>query len=352
MTTSATPSGVPATDAAQTNDQLEANLNTGSDQREPTPRELMMDQIAANNTELMVKEIIEQGGTDPRVKPGDKPAATGADDDSQLDAQLGTPTVLDSGLDKVMVRIKIDGVEREVSVEEMQREYQKNGAADKRLAEATRLLKEAKETTKTAVIPPVGIEGNSKATDIPAADEAKPGDDGKNFLTALFEGDQDKAFEALQKLGIGRPQGSTTIDLAQLTAQITPQIKQRLIDESALEKFGKDYADIVGDSYLADVSDKFLEEEMEGGMPFAEALGVAGQRTRDWLKDKGVAAPAPAPVPAPEEKPTTVRDQKLERKAGMDVLPALNSKATVVEEPAQTTSDVIAEMRKARGLDG
>jgi hypothetical protein len=48
--------------------------------------------------------------------------------------------MLADDLDKTMVKVKIDGHEAEVSVEEMVRQYQKNGAADRRLAEANRLL--------------------------------------------------------------------------------------------------------------------------------------------------------------------------------------------------------------------
>ena len=77
-------------------------------------------------------------------------------------------------------------------------------------------------------------------------------------------------------------------------------------------------------------------------MPFVDALDVGGKRTRDWLASKGVTAPTP--------NPTTDRNTKLERKAGIDVIPALNSKATTVEEPEQSATDVINEMRKARGL--
>lgn len=342
MKKSATPSGVPASNAA-----AQTNENMNDETREPTARELAMEAIAGVNDERIAQEIVDNGGSDPRM--GVTTGAVDEHQDDQLTAQMNAPKVIDTGLDKMMVKIKIDGIEHEVSVEEMQRQYQKNGAADKRLAEATQLLREAKETARNPAYPPVGFESGEKVGDSTSTDEAKPSKDGKDFLSALFEGDEEKALVALEKLGLGRPSGSTQVDMAQLTAQLTPAIKQQLIDESALEKFGDDFADIVSDPHLADMADRFLVEEMAGGKTIAESLETAGTRTRDWLTSKGVAAPTTARVSEPN--PTTVRDRKLERKAGIDVIPALNSKATVPEEPVQTPSDIIADMRKARGLE-
>jgi hypothetical protein len=49
-------------------------------------------------------------------------------------------------LARMRVKVKIDGQEQEVSGADLVRDFQKAGAADKRLEEATRLLKEVKQT--------------------------------------------------------------------------------------------------------------------------------------------------------------------------------------------------------------
>lgn len=257
-------------------------------------------------------------------------------DEAQLAAQL-EPKVLSDGLDKMKVKVKIDGVESEVTVEEMQRQYQKNGAAERRLEEATRLLNEAR-----AASPPVRLENQEATGNTETTPESGDDEEGKAFLAALFDGDESKALAALKKIGlVGRPK-EPTLDTNQLAAQLTPAIKQQLVVDSALEKFGVDYADIVGDPYLADLADRYLDAEVKGGKPFPEALQEAGKKTRDWLASKGVKTTEPSP--------TIDRNTKLERKAGLDQIPALNSKATTVDEPVPTASDVINEMRKARGL--
>ena len=254
---------------------------------------------------------------------------------SQVEQQMQTepPQAQPEGLDKMLVRVKIDGVESEVTVAEMQRQYQKNGAAERRLEEATRLLNEAR-----AASPPVGFAPAATSNDI----QTTPGGDeeGKAFLAALFDGDEEKALAALKAVGFGRPQPTPTTQ--QLAAQLTPAIKQQLVVDSALERFEATYADVMADPYLEGMAADFIKQEMEAGMPFVDALDVGGKRTRDWLASKGVTAPTP--------NPTTDRNTKLERKAGIDVIPALNSKATTVEEPEQSATDVINEMRKARGL--
>jgi hypothetical protein len=308
--------GVP--ESAETNE-------TTTEERELSPREMAMEAISVH------RESEEVGSTD-----------------SQLAAQVAEPKqepkedkVLEAeALDKMRVKIKIDGVESEVTVAEMQRQFQKNGAAERRLEEATRLLNEARNQK-----PPVGLEQQKQAEDTAINPKANTSgeseEEDKEFLAALFEGDETKALDLLRKIRTGRPQ-EPTLDTSQLAAQLTPAIKQQLVFDSALEKFRTDYADIVADPYLANLADIHLDEEVKAGKPFTEALEEAGKKTRDWLVSKGVKPPQPTP--------TIDRNTKLERKAGIDKIPALNSKATVAEETEQSATDVIAEMRKARGL--
>lgn len=310
------------TDAIQDLDVLnpETTAESGAPtEREPSAREKMMDAIAVD------REGFEDGQTANDLTP-----------DSQLQSQL-SDNLLADGLDKVRVRVKIDGVESEVTVAEMQRQYQKNGAAERRLEEATRLLNEARAQT-----PPVGFNKPTEVrNDEPGQQVADADQERKEFLAALYEGNEEKALEQLKKIGVGRP-SEPTLDTAQLTARLASEIKQQMSYDSALEKFKENYADIVADPYLADLADRHLDAEVKAGKPFTEALEAAGKRTRDWLSSKGAATASP--------QPTIGRNEKLERKASIDKITALNTKATTVEEPVMSASDVINEMRKSRGL--
>lgn len=272
--------------------------------------------------------------------------------DQQLAAQLGAeqdptpapsgPKVITDGLDQMLVTVKIDGRERQVTVEEMQRQFQKNGAAEARLEEATRLLNEARATAHKPAAPPVGIADPGGKPDSTNAPEG--GDDGaKAFLSSLFEGDEEKATEALNRLLGGRNQVPIQPNEQELAAKLTPVIRQQMLQESALEKFESDFSDVMADPYLETVAAGFIQEAVDGGTPFIEALEIGGNKTRDWI-----ASMAPKADPGPT--PTMTRDAKLERKARIDQIPTLNKAASSTVEPTQTTADVIAEMRKARGL--
>ncbi len=163
-------------------------------------------------------------------------------------------------------------------------------------------------------------------------------------MEALFEGDTEKAIEAFAKLGLntGRSDGAT-LDLEQVQAQLTPAIKQQLIDDSALERFEKDNADLAADPHLVSVTNGFIQEAVNGGTPYADALEAGAKRTRDWLASIGAAKPGSEPT-ASAHQPS-----KLERKAGIDEVQALNRTANTTQDAPVSVSNTIAEMKKARG---
>lgn len=271
----------------------------------------------------------------------------GDDDDSGNDAgdQLAlqtetAPRVLTDGLDRTMVRVKVDGVEQEIPVADVVRSYQKDAAAQARLNEATRVLEEARRTAAAAK-PPASVEQQpapTHTTPIPEPETVK------GFVEALFEGDTEKAVAAFSKLGLntGRTDGAT-LDLEQVATQLTPAIKQQLIDDSALERFEKANADLAADPHLVSVTNNFIQDAVNGGTPYAEALEVGAKRTRDWLASIGAAKPSSEPAPSAHQP------SKLERKARIDEVQALNRTANTTQDAPVSTSSIIADMKKARG---
>lgn len=334
--TTATTAPATTTDNAQTTTETPPVLSD---------REKVMEQITAQNEQRIVDEHKEKGITIEGLAPKEETTTTEDQLATQLDADK--PTVLSDGLEKVMVTVKIDGEEKQVSVAEMQRQFQFGNAAQMRLEEAARDRREAarllaEAETRSKASPPVGVDPSKAAPD--STTQAAPQDEdpkaaAKRIVKALFEGDEDGAIEAVEKIVAGR-QAPTQPD----AQQIASQVKQQLSVDSALEQFSKDYKDIVSDPYLATLADQFLAAEVQDSTKsYAQALDAAGKKTRDWLAAK-------TGSPAVDPASTMDRTQKLERKAGIDNVQALNTKATIVEEPVQSPSDVIAEMRKQRGL--
>ncbi len=239
-----------------------------------------------------------------------------------------------------MVKVKVDGVEQDVPVSEVVKSYQFEAAARTRLAEANRILSDARATA-AAALPPAKVDGVDTGAETTAASNESLGE----FVDTLFEGDKEKAVAALAKLGItGRSNGPIP-DLAQLEEQLTPVIRQRLIDDSALEKFRTENADLEQDPHLVEVVNRNITAAVEAGRPYSEALGIGAQKTRDWLTSIGAAKPKPEPTT------TATQSSKLERKAGIDEIQTLNRTANTTAAAPQSVSDTIAQMKKARGQE-
>jgi hypothetical protein len=338
MENSAIQSDVPSNESTE---NMNGTAPTAGDEKElpKSARELAMESISSNRNEQFEKESgLKLAAPDAATE--DEPGSNAAKD-NQLAAQLDDGTLLSEGLDKLRVKRKVDGIESEITIEQLLRDNQKSAAADKRLAEATRILSEAnEERARIEAMKQAGVTNNQTVLDTQPKEGANTA---KEFLQSLFQGDEEKALETLTQLTQGRQADKPTLDEAELAKKLTPAIKQQLVVESALEKFAADYADIVNDPYLANVADGFMEAEMKEGKSFTEALNTAGGKTRDWIREKaGVKKDVP--------NPTTTRNEKLDRKATIDEVAATNAKAVTREDPQQTTSDVIADMRKARGL--
>ena len=87
--------------------------------------------------------------------------ATRADADAdqlQRQVQDAAPTVIDN-FDNVLVKRKVNGVEEMVPLADVMRTHQKTAAADQRLEEATRLLREAEARSRFAHAPEPGPQG-------------------------------------------------------------------------------------------------------------------------------------------------------------------------------------------------
>lgn len=325
-----------------------------------TAREQAMNDIAATNDQRIAEELRAQGielevqhGEQPAPAPGpkDEPTPTPAPPahlglDPELAAQLGREPVPMEALDDVPVRVKIDGVERVTTLREYRRTAQLDGAAQSRFDQANRVLAEAERLRKlaegaaAAPQPPVGVEGKDAKTDsLPATEEAS------QLVTALMVGDEEKATELMTK-ALQRLQTPQQTDTSNLVAKAAAEVKQQLSTEDAEAKFRSEYSDIVQDPALARVADGFFDEVMASDpqKSHAEALIEAGKKTREWKASIAGPAPAPSPTASP-------RDRRLERKSQIDEVGGLGTKAKVPEEVAQSPSDVIAEMKKQRGLN-
>ena len=226
-------------------------------------------------------------------------------------------------------RVKVDGVEMDVDQEELIRTYQKNAAADHRLEEAARILREAQLAAQTAAIQQPQPETMEQATDLrqEAAD----------VLAKMYDGDQDAAAEALvnllNKKGGDRPtQPVQTVDESQLTQRVLEQIAIN----QAFEKVKTDYPEILNSPRLESLAVMEIDQRVANGELRSQAmLAVCNEIYQEFGKGR----------PQPEEKPVSKREQN---KARLDTVPTASAAAVAPKSEIQDASSVIAQMAARR----
>lgn len=254
------------------------------------------------------------------------------------------------------VKVTIDGEEREVTIEELQRHYQKSEAADKRLkeasiakAEAERLLKEAHEKAAAAT---TATEKKAAEAEVRQAEETVS-ERSKAFVTALYEGDTETAAkmfeEALRQANVREE--SKAPDPEEIASKVVPLVRQHISVEAALKQVETDYPTIWKDPDYSVLANRKVDELMadpENPLPEAVAIVKAAEfyaeKFRlDKFSDEG------------RQTATTTarRTEKRERKAGLDEIESASVKAVsdapVDPESRDRRSSAIAELAAARG---
>lgn len=284
-----------------------------------SPRNAMLAEIAAKAKEERDRELAENGhevvDTSKALEDEKKEEQETVTEEVIEEATEEKETEEDKKPEPDLVEIKVDGeirkVEKEKIVDAGIRALQKESTADKRLEEATRLLREVQ--TKYAA---------------PQADSPSQWDD-ETVEYAIQHGDeQQKAYaEQLKK------ERQDAIP-EQIAAKVMSQIEAK----TAAEWFANEFKDIVQDPYLLRLAVEAENDALKAGdtRPPKERFKQFGETLRAW---KGGNATQDG------------LSQKQEHKAQKVVsLPTASVKKSAPQEPKpKTTNDVIEEMRKARG---
>jgi hypothetical protein len=303
----------------------------------PTEREQTMAEITARVRQERDDEIKASGGdvidttsatvADPSAAPAPDQPGPAADDATPpappaADATPSTPPAGAAPIED-LVTIKVDGVMQQVSRDKIYeaglRAVQKESSADRRLEEATRLLREVEQRIAP---PPV------QNTPPPQAwDE-------EIIAYALAHGTEEQKAEAVRQIRGGRQETATP-------DQIASTVESRILDkvdfQSSAAWFQETYKDIVSDPYLLQIA-SLQEDHMRANgdtRPRKELYAEIGNGLRK-LRGGG------APVETLQEK----RDLK----ASITNLPAASARRTTPQAPApKTPSQIIEEMRTKRG---
>lgn len=245
-----------------------------------------------------------------------------ADEQPEDDSNEDSPEEPEASEDKVeTVKIKVDGEEREVPRDKIYdagiRALQKESSADKRLEEATRLLRE--------------IEQKYVKTD--KQEESPPQEwDDATIAYALEHGNEEQKAYAVGQL---RKRDTTTPD--DMIATATQRVLDTVDFRESSQWFMTEYKDVAGDPYLLQLAAMAENKAREQGdkRPRKELYKHIGDELRKW---KGG-------ISAPESM-----EKKKEQKSKIVNLPSASVKKKAPEEKKPpSTADIIENMRKARG---
>lgn len=359
---------------------LPAGYVDESTDRPLTPREEKLEAIARGRRATVNDEIVEAGGNPidfdadaapaaaatppaapkpaviPKPKPAPAPqaAATAAapaaggeeGDDAINAADVDNQIGLAAGDDDTL-EVVVDGERMKLPRATVVANYQKSATADKRLREANVLLENARRSA-----PPAAPAAADPAT---PASAPVPKVDPKAFSSALFEGDEDKAAEAfngavaarvaevLEERGI---KAGDPVPAAVDTKEITARVRQELSEESALAEARARYPKLFDKGDIETLGSVKIQRRMAEGVSFTDALTeVSGQMAESfgWEPVEESRTPAPAP------KPNHDRGGVLERKRGIDKVPA----AAVRRDPSaaeEATPPMDESVRAERGI--
>lgn len=233
-------------------------------------------------------------------------------------------------------KIKVNGVERELSEEELIARAQKVENADMYLSEAARLRRQAEQTQQP--------NPEERPTQGRTQPELSPEDE-RALVRAIQMGTEDEAAAALKTLR------------ESITPRVNPEEMDRRMDErlsfrEALFTFQRDYQDVWQDPVLRNMAMSADQQLVAQGdkRGYLDRFTAIGNDIRAWRDS--IAGKVQA-TKQPEATPPTDTKTRQERKAAAPKSPTqANSRApasVTEDEGEEDASEVIAKMAKSRG---
>lgn len=309
-----TPSVIPSLDTLPTGtDNPDATREDAQPEKYVDPRQALMAEIAAK-----VNAVRDEGEAQP------EPAATVAPEPPQP----VTPPA------EMKVKVKVDGVEQELPISEVAAGYQRASAANKRMEEAAALRKQI-EAERQAMLAqqPQQMEQKHNPEQL------------KTALEFLVEGETDQAAELLGTLLANRPGAVVPVDEAEIAARI----ERKLADRDAWRDFisaNPEFQEVpnpeTGEVVLTPqrkygdflFTQKYGPQIDAGTLSYGAALAEVAREVKEVFS----------------AAPTTTRPAAEARKQAIDTVPVATGRVPIATPQVKGPSDIIAEMRRKRGL--
>ena len=323
------------------------------------------DAEAAVEAAKVAAEAAEEGLASKEPMHPEEKSDAGELPEEYWDDPLAEFIVMDEENNTPMFVTKVDGKEVYIPLDRARQQLQKHTAAEARLQQAAEQKKALDDREARILVNEQALESRIKeqsnahhpsgpATDVSDQDFQA---EAEEVVQSLFNGTPEEAAEKLAAVlqNSRTPQGQT-VDTEAIVAQAAVQTRQTLAAEDAetdarkgYQTFKTDYPEIASSKKLFDVADGMTEEiasewNIEGRMfRTSELMAEAGKRTREWAHS----------MKAPEEQGSKPNNDRHDRKRKLRPMPTSQSQrmTPVEEEPAQTPTDTLAEIKKARGQE-
>jgi len=250
-----------------------------------------------------------------------------------------------------LVTIIVDGEERQVPRDQVYeqgiRTLQKEAAADKRLAEATQRMREV-EAYRQSVEAQLRNSQRKENDGRPLSkqQDADVRKRARQIIDKILDGNEDEAAEALAEAMTGRQQSTPDFDEQRLAQELTEKVQRNLERQAGIAAFNEQYAHIANDPQLFAMADRktieIAQEHPEWGPK--QIILEAGKKVEEWLAEVGGGPTSQNDTPPPS--------RKNERKRTTEKLKTAKSAKAPrpAEKRPQTKSEIVADMRKRRGL--
>ncbi len=253
---------------------------------------------------------------------------------------------------KLVVKLKVDGVERTISTDEARAMLQKNVAADARLQEAARLRRDL--DTRAAAIQAQEADLKQREAKLklqpPPVDAGDPDldADAEGLANALLTGTAQEVTAKVKTVLTKTRQAikAPEIDKKQLVTEVVQTVNasqradaMKVQIQTDLQKFETDFPEIKADNKLNALADA-ISDDVKTEHPdwsLSQILAETGNRTREFVKAK-----------APTPPPPVNRQARKEQLRPMPQSRAGTPPAKEEERPT-TPAQTLAEIRKSRG---
>lgn len=321
-----------------------------------------MTTIPSDVEEIVEEEMVEEEIVEP-IETDESLETLSANDRAREEIARKADAQRDSELAPVEEEIEIEpepefetiivmGKEQKVTKQELyeagKRELQKDSAAAEKLRQASEAIKSLERTQQEAEALKLEAERILAEAKNPRPSEQDDAPDQealiKEATKAVFSGDEEEVEEAFRKLLAGRQTKTTQpekIDTDALVAQATQRALERIEGKTAIEKFNAEFTEIVADPRLYDMTDeatiKIADEHPDWSQE--QIMFEAGKEVREWFNQGKVAGGVDSNLQAKEQN----KHARTTPRAASARAPG-----APVEKP-KTMSDIVADMKRARG---